>query len=129
MRKWHRWISVFFGIFMLWIALTGLGSQLFALWPSSPPSPQDLAATAPPPGFVCPEGWRCMAPPPAGDMRSLVGLFHHLHSGESFGPLGTIISILSGFALVFFSISGLWLYVQMWRNRTSRGLKGGMFWK
>ena len=36
---------------------------------------------------------------------------------------------LSGLALMFFSLSGLWLYIQMWRNRASRGLKGGMFWK
>ena len=130
MRKWHRWISVFFGIFMLWIAATGVLSHVFALWPAGAPMAEQVAAAAPPEGFVCPEGWRCMAPRgDAGGMRSLVGLFHHLHSGGSFGPIGTAISILSGFALLFFAFSGLWLYIQMWRNRASRGLKGGMFWK
>ena len=24
MRKWHRWLSLFFGVFMLWMAVTGL---------------------------------------------------------------------------------------------------------
>ena len=24
MRKWHRWLSLFFGAFMLWMAVTGL---------------------------------------------------------------------------------------------------------
>ena len=24
MRKWHRWLSVFFGIFLLWISVTGV---------------------------------------------------------------------------------------------------------
>lgn len=72
-----------------------------------------------------------MAPPPGGGggLRSMLGLFHHLHSGESLGLIGEIIVMLSGIALVFFSVSGVWVYVQMWRNRKDRGLKGGMFWK
>ncbi|MBD3730923.1 MAG: PepSY domain-containing protein [Sphingomonadales bacterium] len=130
MRKWHRWISVFFGIFMLFIAVTGVLSHAAALWPSSTSEAAQAALATPPAGFTCPEGWRCM--PPRGDTSgfgSLTGFFHHLHSGEEFGPVGTAISILSGFALIFFSISGLWLYLQMWTNRKSRGLKGGMFWK
>ncbi len=130
MRKWHRWISVFFGIFMLWIAVTGVLSQVAVLWPAGASSPETVAAATPPEGWVCPEGWRCMPPrEDATGIRSMVGLFHHLHSGESFGAMGTIISVLSGFALIFFSISGIWLYVQMWTNRSKRGLKGGMFWK
>ena len=62
-----------------------------------------------------------------------VGLLHHLHSGESFGPVGTIVSIMSGLALMFFSFSGLWLYIQMWRGRlarrTGKTVRGGkLFW-
>ncbi|AKH43061.1 hypothetical protein FHS61_001240 [Altererythrobacter atlanticus] len=130
MRKWHRWLSVFFGIFMLWIAATGVLSQLAVLWPAGEPDPAAAMAATPPEGFVCPEGWRC-SPPRAdtGGIRSMVGLFHHLHSGESFGPIGTAISVMSGLALIFFAISGLWLYLQMWANRRKRKLKGGMFWK
>jgi len=129
MRKWHRWISVFFGVFMLWIAATGVLSHVAALWPAPEQAAQAVAATTPPEGWTCPEGWRCMPPRgETGGIGSMVGLFHHLHSGESFGAAGTAISILSGLVLIFFSISGLWMYVRMWANRKSRGLKGGMFW-
>lgn len=130
MRKWHRWLSLFFGIFMLWIAATGVLSQAAALWPAGAPDAAARAAAAPPAGFECPEGWRCMPPRGnGGGMRSMVGLFHHLHSGETFGPIGTVISVLSGLALVFFSISGIWLYVQMWRFRKDRSLAPRWFWK
>ncbi len=129
MRKWHRWLSVFFGIFMLWIAVTGVLSQVAVLWPAGEPDPATLAAATPPEGFVCPEGWRCMPPRATGGIRSMVGLFHHLHSGETFGPLGTTISVLSGLVLIFFSISGIWLYVQMWRFRSKRSLAPRWFWK
>jgi hypothetical protein len=127
MRKWHRWLSVFFGLFLLWIAATGVLSQVAVLWPEG--RSQAAATSAPPPGFRCPEGWRCMPPRPQGGMRSLVGTFHHLHSGETFGPIGTAISLLSGFAMLFFAGSGIWLYVQMWRNRQARALKPRWFWR
>lgn len=123
MRKWHRWLSVFFAVFLLWIAGTGLASHLASLWPVD----EAVAAPAPPPGWECPDGWRCRPPEAEGSMRSLVGLFHHLHSGESFGPLGTAISILSGLALAFFSISGIWMYVQMFQRRPAGSRK--LFWK
>ena len=129
MRKWHRWLSLFFGIFMVWIAATGVLSQAAALWPAAEPSAAVGAQTAPPEGFACPDGWRCMPPRPDTGFKSLTGLFHHLHSGESFGPLGTAISVLSGLALIFFSVTGLWLYIQMWRHRNDRQLKPGWFWK
>ena len=129
MRKWHRWISLFFGIFMLFIAATGILSHAAALWPEPVQTAEQLAAMEPPAGFVCPEGWRCMPPRNSEGFGSLTGFFHHLHSGEEFGPVGTAISILSGFALLFFAFSGLWLYFQMWANRKERGAKDRWFWK
>ena len=130
MRKWHRWLSVFFGVFMLWIAVTGVLSQVAVLWPAGAPDPAAQAAATPPAGFECPDGWRCQPPRAnATGIRSMVGTFHHLHSGETFGTIGTIISVMSGLALVFFSISGIWLYVQMWRFRSDRKLAPRWFWK
>ncbi|RJX71243.1 PepSY domain-containing protein [Altererythrobacter sp. N1] len=131
MRKWHRWLSVFFAVFLLWIAATGVLSQLGA-WQGelASPSPAAIAAATPPPGWECPEGWRCR--PPQGDasgLAGMVGLFHHLHSGESFGPVGEVISLLSGFALMFFAFSGLWLYIRMWRERARRKARDRWFWK
>ena len=124
MRKWHRWISVFFGLFLLWIAITGVLSQVVP-WFTPRPDPAAQAAAIPA-GFVCPETLMCR-PKPAGG--SIIGTLHHLHSGESFGPLGTAIATLSGFAMVFFAFSGLWLYIQMWRNRAAKRLRPGWFWK
>ncbi len=129
MRKWHRWLSVFFGVFLLFIALTGLASQWAVLWPIAEPSAAELAAQEPPAGFVCPEGWRCSPPRPTSGPRSLVGWFHHLHSGEEFGPIGIAISIASGLAMVFFAFSGLWLYIRMWADRRRRGARQRWFWK
>jgi hypothetical protein len=132
MRKWHRWLSVFFGVFLLWIAVTGTLSQVVPLvmggGERGPPKAQGVDATAGKPAFVCPPDYMCR-PKPKGGGRSIVGLLHHLHSGESFGPIGVLIGTLSGFAMIFFSFSGLWLYIQMWRNRKDRSLKPGWFWK
>lgn len=129
MRKWHRWLSLFFAVFLLFIAVTGVLSQWAALWPVGEPSAGQVAAQQPPAGFTCPEGWRCMPPRDESGPRSLVGFFHHLHSGEEFGPAGYAISILSGLALIFFSVSGLWLYWRMWADRRRRGARERWFWK
>lgn len=144
MRKWHRWLSLFFGVFMLFIAATGLLSHWAALWPENgafvpeaqahgeaepaTTAPEQSAAPAEP-EFVCPEGWRCSPPRPTTGPRAWVGFFHHLHSGEEFGNAGVAISILSGFALLFFSLSGIWMYVRMWADRRRRGAKDRWFWK
>lgn len=122
MRKWHRWLSAIFGVFLLWIAVTGVLSHVAALWPTDAPRAEAPA------GFVCPETMMCRPKPSPDGPRAWVGFFHHLHSGEEFGPVGTAIAVLSGFAMIFFSFSGLWLYIAMWRNRKSKGVKPGWFW-
>ena len=127
MRKWHRWLSVFFSVFLLWIAVTGVLSQVVPLMGGESEKPATAASAKP--AFTCPPDYMCRPKPKPGDPRALVGLLHHLHSGESFGPLGVVIGTLSGFVMVFFSFSGLWLYIQMWRNRAQRKLKPGWFWK
>lgn len=133
MRKWHRWLSVMFGVFLLWIAVTGVLSQVVPLvqrggfeTEASEAAERAKQAAAVPAGFVCPETMMCRPKPKGG---SIVGYLHHLHSGEEFGPIGVVIATLSGFAMVFFSFSGLWLYISMWRNRKDRALKPGLFWK
>ena len=123
MRKWHRWLSVFFAIVMIWVAVTGLLHYVVVWWPSAEPS-----AAA---GFVCPEGWRCIAPRPdtGNPLAQYLGLFHHLHAGSEGGIWGEIIVMLSGLALVFFTVSGMWMYFQMWTVRKAKGLKQRVFWK
>lgn len=128
MRKWHRWLSVLFGVVLLWVAVTGLLSQI-PLWGEAfgGKDERPAAAAAVPAGFKCPETMICRPKPPKGAFPS--GLVHHLHSGESLGAFGTIVFTLAGFAMVFFAVSGLWLYVRMWDHRRKRGVQPAWFWK
>ncbi|WP_088307286.1 PepSY domain-containing protein [Novosphingobium sp. B 225] len=126
MRKWHRWLSVLFGVVLLWISVTGLLSQI-PLWGEVLGGKEERPAAAAPAGFKCPETMLCRPKPPKSALN--IGLIHHLHSGESLGPVGTVVFTLAGFAMVFFSFSGLWLYVQMWQNRKVRGVTPKWFWQ
>ena len=129
MRQWHRWLSVFFGLFMLWIAVTGVLSQVGSIVNDrAREAAPRAAAPAMPAGFVCPETMTCRPKPAPGGWN--LGLLHHLHSGEQFGPAGVAISLLSGFALIFFAVSGLWMYVRMFaaRGRKSHSRGGRFFW-
>ncbi|MEY4159456.1 MAG: hypothetical protein RLZZ136_77 [Pseudomonadota bacterium] len=131
MRKWHRWLSVTFGVFLLWIAVTGVLSQIQPLSElvAGGEAKEAKAEMAQPAGFVCPPDYTCRPKQKPGGLKALTSLFHHLHSGESFGPAGVIVATLSGLAMVFFSFSGLWMYIMMWRNRAARSLKPRWFWK
>ena len=134
LRKWHRWTAVLFGVFLLWISATGVLSQVGSIVNQGGLVKKERpAAPAGPPGFICPDSMTCRAKPATPPAWNL-SLIHDLHSGKSFGPAGTIVSLLSGFALVFFAFSGLWMYVQMWRGRLARveqgkKVRGGkLFW-
>jgi hypothetical protein len=132
MRKWHRWLSVFAGIVILFIAITGVASQIAAIYANGALVKADTPGRSP---AAPPSGRGTMTPgqdgllrPPQTPARKLVGLLHHLHSGESFGPVGVIVSTLSGLALIFFAISGMWMYVQMFLRRKRSGFRK-WFWK
>lgn len=128
MRKWHRWLAVLFGVFLLWISATGVLSQIGSLVNKGgfASEPRSAAAPATPPGFKCPETMTCRPKPKPSAWN--VGLLHHLHSGESFGPVGIVMSILSGLVLFFFAFSGLWMYVEMLRGRMVRVGSRKPFW-
>lgn len=138
MRAYHRWISLFFGLFIAWMAVTGLIIHVNDLTKGDGDRPRAIAvASAAPAGparasadtpFVCPSDYTCR-PKPKKDQMTFAGLIKHLHSGEAIGPLGTLLSILTGLALVFFSVSGIWMYSQMWINRRSRGLSPRWLWR
>jgi hypothetical protein len=143
MRKWHRWLSVFFGVFLVWMAFTGVASHVAAMVAQGSifeqeeeRKPEGLAAKASEEGVAVAVAVAGVGAVPQNEAprkapnakRKWVGFFHHLHSGETFGPVGTLISLFSGVALLFFAISGLWMYVQMWRNRKLRGLNPKWLW-
>ncbi|MEO5774959.1 MAG: PepSY-associated TM helix domain-containing protein [Sphingomicrobium sp.] len=148
-RRWHRWLALVFGAFILWIATTGVLSQIGALvnkggferegprlppvippakaheLPDAAPAAQPVTATA----FKCPETMVCRPKPAPAAWN--VGLLHRIHSGEQFGPAGVIVSILSGLTLIFFAVSGMVMYVNMFsaRTRRTRQTGGKWFWR
>jgi hypothetical protein len=130
MRKWHRWFSFIFGAFLLFIAVTGVLSHVAAMYAQGSVFEQEKEE--PPKADTAQTGAETTAPqaikqPPRNPKRKLVGFLHHLHSGEYFGPVGVIISLLSGIAMIFFSFSGLWIYYQMFVRRRKLG-KAELFW-
>ena len=128
MRQWHRWTALVFAVFMLWIAATGVISY-FGELAGHEGRPRAAAVSAADPGFKCPADMMCFPRGAREGGGNWVGLMHHLHSGEAFGPAGMVIGFLSGLALLFFAFSGLWMYFQMWRGRSARGAKPRWFWK
>jgi uncharacterized iron-regulated membrane protein len=135
MRKWHRWVSLFAGFFMVWMSVTGLIIHINDLTaeqkgppPAAAPASPVAGAVAADKSFVCPPDYICK-PKGKGGKLNFAGLIKHLHSGEIIGPVGTVLSILSGVALLFFAISGVWMYVKMWSFRKGRGLTPRWLWK
>ena len=128
MRQWHRWTALVFAVFMLWIAATGVISY-FGEFGEHEGRPRGAAVSQLEPAFRCPADMVCLPRGGPEGGGSWVGLMHHLHSGEAFGPVGMAIGFLSGLALLFFAFSGLVMYVQMWRARSTRGARPRWFWK
>jgi hypothetical protein len=125
MRRWHRWLSLLFGFLLLFVAVTGLMSHVAELVASSEAPP----VAAVPAGFTCPDTMNCRPKPAPDSARAWIGFLHHLHSGEEFGPVGTALAMLSGAALIFFALSGLWMYLQMFRGRARASSTGRrIFW-
>ena len=126
MRKYHRWLSVLFGVVLLWIAVTGVMIQLAELKADGEPRPVAVAAPA---NFVCPAEMICRPKPDPNGAKAWSNWLMHLHSGEAIGPVGTALSIAGGLALVFFGFSGLWMYIRMWSHRRRNSHKPAWFWK
>lgn len=51
----------------------------------------------------------------------------HFHSGDLFGLPARIMNLLGGLALVFLSVSGILMYVQLWLRRKKNG-KSALLW-
>lgn len=52
----------------------------------------------------------------------------NLHRGDIAGMPGRWLDLLAGAALIYFSVSGLVMYVQLWRKRAAGGRRA-LFWK
>ena len=104
MRRYHRWLSVVFGLFILWISATGLIVQAGRLYTSGESERAEAAEAAP--AAASPA-----VRPPRSPADEFVHFVTELHSGEEFGLAGQLIGLVSGAALVFFAVSGLWMYI------------------
>jgi uncharacterized iron-regulated membrane protein len=51
-----------------------------------------------------------------------------LHRGDYFGMSGRVMDLLSGLALLFLTISGITMYLQLYRARRKAN-RSGLFWK
>ena len=153
MRKYHRWLAPLLAIFLLWIAVTGLAIQAIKLTTPSRPGPPVEEASGPitaaraheheeaakPAAPVPLAPATATAATPAApesnidrirrERHDLSEFVMDLHSGKSFGPIGTWLSIAGGLALVFFGFSGLWMYIRMWSHRRRNSHKPAWFWK
>ena len=104
------------------MSLTGIGMETIKLVVPETPRPaighMDRALPAKSPGKAS-DG-----PPRKLDFYHLL---NHIHDGELAGPAGRVIVLLLGFALFFFSISGIWMYWKMFDARSRLGKKQ-VFW-
>jgi uncharacterized iron-regulated membrane protein len=53
----------------------------------------------------------------------------HLHSGAMFGLPTRLMNLFAGLALVFLSISGIVVYVELWRKRSQSGRRQLLWFK
>ncbi|MEO6091976.1 MAG: PepSY domain-containing protein [Novosphingobium sp.] len=128
MRRYHRWLAVFFAPLLLWIAGTGLAMHLAPLIERAVGvAPEAPVASLPgvPAGFVCPPTLICRA---KEEKLALFDALRQLHSGYTFGKVGKYLSLASSCALLFFAVSGAWMYLRMWRDRRRRSAAPRWFW-
>lgn len=149
MRQWHRWIGICFAAFLLIIGGTGVTIQVLDLIAAK--NKPDVATTnvaaMPPTAGDAGDSHKLRNDHDANQTQSVTAVsdapkpkqaqstlrrWNHwikdLHSGVLLGPVGIFISILSGLALIFFAISGMWMYWQMFTRRKAAG-RTNFFWK
>ena len=138
-RRYHRWLSLPFALILLWVALTGVAMQAVEIYDKGLFGEDEDAQAARPTAIAAAHPLAASAAaasatpapprPPQSKAHQLHELLQHLHSGEWFGPFGTIIQTLAGIAMTFFAVSGMWMYVTMYRRRGHKYHDGKkLFW-
>ena len=125
MRRFHRWFGLVVAIFMIVISVTGVILQVQVIAEDHKGPPPAIAAAQ---LHQEPPGEHEHAGPGGEGGGDLHGLVMHIHSGEYFGKYANVIGLVCGLALLFFSVSGLWMYWQMFNARARNG-RSGVFWK
>lgn len=107
LRQLHRWVSIVLAAFLLLIACTGTALQAIMVIYGDP-GPARFHRL----------------PPTLGLAR--VWLFN-IHTMFFTGVGSAYYGMACGLVLLFLSISGLWMYVRLHRDRAALG-RGGLFW-
>jgi uncharacterized iron-regulated membrane protein len=126
LRRWHRWAAIPAGLFLCFIALTGvlLHADMIRLGnappghesrPGGPPDAPHVRINAAT-GAVIAE-----PPPPPADFHYIL---QDLHAGYFFGWTGRFISILTGLSVLILAVTGLQLW---WKMRCAGGK--GVYWQ
>jgi hypothetical protein len=55
-------------------------------------------------------------------------LMKQIHRGDILGLPGRFMDLFAGFALIFLSASGLWMYLDLWKRRRLQG-RSHAFWR
>lgn len=127
MRRLHRWLGLLTGVFLAVVAVTGIGMQVISLVSPEQHGPPGLAAGGPAQGLPGrPQPGPAPGPPEPHDL-DFRGWLDHIHDGEVAGNAGRVVSLAFGVALLFFSISGIWMYARMFSARRRNGA-GDLFW-
>jgi uncharacterized iron-regulated membrane protein len=103
------------------IALSGIALQL-DLWISGTPAPDASLVRE-----VLPDG-AAREPPPLREGLNWHGFLQGIHAGYIWGTFGRILSLLAGVALTILSVTGAWVYIDMFRRRAGNGNRQ-IFWK
>jgi uncharacterized iron-regulated membrane protein len=114
MRRLHRWVSTACVLFLAWIALTG---AMISIDTSFPPPGMGGAAANATPLLGMSNATRVV----------LHNLLKELHSGSIIGLSGRALSLLSGFSLIFLSVTGIIMYFDMKGARSKLG-RHDLFW-
>lgn len=140
MRRYHRWMSSIAAVLLLYVALTGTVTSFVQFLdpaavapvggPGGPPPPGEPGAGPPPGGpgpGAGPEGRPPGPPEPSSPIVALSTELQKWHKGNIVGKPGQWIVLLTGFVFLALAITGLLMYLQIWRARRKQG-KQGLFW-
>lgn len=89
--------------------------------------PRPQASVGRPPDsvkFDLSSGDRIIEPPRPVDLHFIL---QDLHAGYAFGMPGRLLSLALGVVLLILGVSGLWVYVDMYRRRSRNGRRS-LFW-
>lgn len=107
LRRFHRWLALLLFVFLAFIGLTGAILQGITLgWGEFKPHGGGL------PSYIAPYRY----------------YFYMLHTGGILGYKGNFYSIICGVGLLYFSVSGLLMYYNLYVSRRDLG-RNGLFWQ